>query len=740
MSRVSAGTSMKCNCGAEMKLRDGKYGKFWGCSTFPKCRQTRRYEKEAVVQEEHQSFEPSKYQKAVFEFIQNETGHLVVDAKAGSGKTWTDVEGIKYVPKNASVALVAFNRHIARTFAAKVPVGVTAVTLHSLGLGNITNALGNVEVEPRKVYWLVKDLMDELTFEEWEVVDQSMSSITRLVSLCKATLKDPTIENLAWMADRWGIETNGDRELIFQAVEKVYRRSVENDATIDYDDMIHMCATGKVPCKQFDFLFVDETQDLNAAQLEMAMRSIKPGGRIIAVGDPDQSIYGFRGADTEAMPNIIKRLDATVLPLSITYRCPKSHVALANTLVPELEAAEWAEEGTIEGISEYAFLDRVKVGDLVLCRTNAPLVKPAFSLIRQGTKAVILGRDIGKNLMSLVKKIQKRYRVARLDDTLAKLMEYERKERARLVRAGREMQAETLGDKVETIFALCDGCATVGDLERRVETVFADDSAGVTFSTVHKAKGAEADRVFILKPELMPHPMASQDWEVVQEYNIQYVAYTRAKKALYFVGAAPLFTTDGEGEPSPEVTPEIREMAEAAAEKAPPDSLQAIIKGDWLDQFPTEGKFEQNIYRPSAHDFVNAMPDWSYEIDAGQLVMTKALGKDSTAKVYTSIKTGQIAGGTGDDSIRVVRIDATQDGRTFAFKNAGQDWITRSVPQDCKTSEQATAHLVKKIEKQVAAFTKPCPDCGKTAVKCKRGKGRDTNYWWRCLECRWSTW
>ena len=177
MSRVSAGSSLKCKCGAEMRLRDGKYGKFWGCSSFPECRQTRWYNGEDKVQEVQETFEPSPYQKAVFEFIQSGSGHLVVNSGAGSGKTWTGVESLKYTPSDAKVAFVAFNRHIAKTFAAKVPPHVHASTLHSLGYGNIRNALGKVEVEPRKVFWLVRDLMDEMTYEEWEIIDQSSSSL-----------------------------------------------------------------------------------------------------------------------------------------------------------------------------------------------------------------------------------------------------------------------------------------------------------------------------------------------------------------------------------------------------------------------------------------------------------------------------------------------------------------------------------------------------------------------------------
>ncbi len=52
---------------------------------------------------------------------------------------------------------------------------------------------------------------------------------------------------------------------------------------------------------------------------------------------------------------------------------------------------------------------------------------------------------------------------------------------------------------------------------------------------VSLAKGLEAERVFILRPDLMPLSRARQAWEQQQERNIEYVAYTRSKSALYFV-------------------------------------------------------------------------------------------------------------------------------------------------------------------------------------------------------------
>ena len=563
----TADVIQKCQWGAEMVLRSGKYGKCYGCSTFPKCRQTAKFNggNGNSKPEPKKAITWSKYQEAIFELGANLTTwqHLVIEAGAGSGKTTVGVEFAARLPSGLEVAFVAFNVKIARTFAAKLPPHVHSSTLHSLGLGNVKNALGNVKVEGRKVWYIIKALTDGMDWDRAEVVDQSISSIQRLVSLCKANLMDPTDENLEYISDRWNVETNGDRQVIFETTRETYKRSLEDTTTIDFDDMIHLCATGRVPCRQFDVLVIDETQDLNKANLEFMVRSVKPGGHIVAVGDKNQSIYGFRGADTDAMPNIIARLNAKVLPLSITYRVPASGVALANTLVPELEAAPGAIEGIIESVSEYKFLDMVKPGDLVLCRTNAPLVSPCFDLIRQGVKAVILGRDIGKNLMAMVKKIQKRYRVRSLEDTLKELAEYRRMEVSKLLRAEKEMQAQILEDKVETIIALSDGCYTVADLERRVDQVFADDAEGVTFSTVHKAKGGEADRVFILKPELMPHPKAGAGWEQEQELNIQYVAWTRHKKALYFVGGAPLFTTTpedyDEDEPQPKsITASLR--------------------------------------------------------------------------------------------------------------------------------------------------------------------------------------
>lgn len=481
------------------------------------------------------TFEPSPFQQAVFRYIREEKGHLVIEAVAGSGKTTTIVEALKLVPSWLKVGFVAFNRRIVKELTERAPAWVYVSTLHSLGLQNLRSAynLAYDAIDPKKLDNILKAKLAGYSGQEQEIIKANQNVIKRMVSLCKATLMEPTQDAIQYLSERYHEEVNGDVELITRVTAQVFETSVEMmDTLIDYDDMIYASAMGMVPCRQFDVLMVDELQDLNRSQIEMALRSAK---RIIGVGDRNQSIYGFRGADTEAIPRIIEALGADTLPLSITYRCPKSHVDLAHEMVPEIQAAEWAEDGIIASVQYSQLVITAQSGDLVLCRCNAPLVKPAFACIRQGKKAVILGRDIASGLIAMLDKIMQLKNVYGLVDVLAALTEYRKEESAKLEAADRHMAVQALVDKEETIVALSDGCFNVDDLKHKITDIFSDEEEGIVFSSVHKAKGSEAKRVFIVKPELMPHPNATSGWEMEQERNIKYVAYTRSKSELYFV-------------------------------------------------------------------------------------------------------------------------------------------------------------------------------------------------------------
>jgi DNA helicase-2/ATP-dependent DNA helicase PcrA len=540
-------------CDGVMVERKGKYGTFYGCSNYPRCKHTMKYlpKVEKPVEDaselldevlespkDKKEFTPSKYQQAIFDFVQNGNGNAVVEAVAGSGKTSTIVKALEFTSENLEVAFLAFNKKIAEELKERSPKHVHVSTLHSLGFTNIRKVYPKVKVDAGKVRWIIKDELEGMTAYFQQIIETNMNAVIRLVSMLKATLLEPTNDNLTWIADNYNIEVNGDWQQIYQMVKIAFEKSNSETWRIDYDDMIYFCASGKVECKKFDWLFVDEAQDLNSSQVEMILHSIHKDSRVICVGDKKQSIYMFRGADTNAIPYLTEKLNAVTLPLSISYRCPKAHVVLAQTLVPQIEASETAKEGVLETIKGRDLLNKVKVGDLVICRTNAPLVSPAFELIRNGIKAVILGRDIGKGLLDLIEKTEKRNSIGNLSQLVSALSEYQQTETGKLLAQNKEAKAQHLQDSIETIFALSDGCNTISELKERIETVFSDNQQGVVFSSIHKAKGSEAERVFILHPELMPHPMAlksSNPEALQQELNIKYVALTRSKSELYFV-------------------------------------------------------------------------------------------------------------------------------------------------------------------------------------------------------------
>lgn len=544
-------TTPNCpTCNKEMKLRTRRYdqAKFWGCPNFPRCKGTRRYNENQERQETNE-VNWSEYQLAVFDFVKTGSGNAVVEAVAGSGKTTTILSALNYTDKNAKVAFVAFNKRIATELGNRAPDHVHVSTLHSLGLQNIRNQFGKVKVDNRKFWYILNGQSEKLntskstvapltqfTKSEQEVLDENGSVIKHIVSLLKMQVMEPTEQNMDWICDRYGINTNGERTTIYNAAELIFTISIKlNDVIVDFNDMIHSPAIGQVQSEKFDFLFVDECQDLNKAQAKLVLASIHENSRIVAVGDTAQAIYGFAGADTESISRLVKDLDAKILPLSICYRCPPNHIELAQQFVPQIQAFEGKENGTVAHLTFSQMMEIAKSGDLVMCRTNAPLVAPAFELIRRGIKAVVLGRDIGTGLQSLCKKVAKHNSSSTLTELLYDLSEYREIQMRKLIASKKMTQAAKLDDQVDTIIALAHNADTIDGLYSKIDQVFDDREQGVVFSSIHKAKGCEADRTFILRPDLVPHKMATAEWEMEQERNLQYVMLTRSKSEMYFV-------------------------------------------------------------------------------------------------------------------------------------------------------------------------------------------------------------
>lgn len=499
-------------------------------------------------------FTGSVEQDAVWAEILTGESHLVIEAAAGTGKSTTAQQGV--------LRLIQEKDASAR-----------AMTWHSLGLSILRRNYRTVTIDEHKISGIVDQLTEErrvgraptsvapLPEDETKIIhgilveDDDWYSMTtlagRLTNLCRNYLEDGLdTERLAELADYHNVDYE---ERIatdaFKLVPEILRRDQEDVTRVDFSDMTWLPVVKGLQADLFDILIVDEAQDTDRAQQALAKLAC-PHGRIFVIGDKFQSIYGFRGADTGAMSRLEEMLQndprgAKVLPLTVTRRCPVKHVEIAQYITsPEnIRAMDSAIPGHISQVTENEALSWMAPGDLVVCRVNRPLVPMCYALIQRGIKAVVRGRDIGAGLEALIKKLGSPSTTDELSD---KLSNYYEKEMARLRKKKHaENRMAALEDRCDTLFELMSGTSTISQVIEKIHKIFADfedDGApkqAVILGTVHRTKGLEANRVFVLAPELIPHPMATQPWEIEQEANLAYVVCTRSKDELIFVGPIP---------------------------------------------------------------------------------------------------------------------------------------------------------------------------------------------------------
>lgn len=526
-------TSQTCpNCGKMMVPRTGKFGDFLGCSGYPRCKTIINGVQEK--KELRKIANPSAYQSAIFDWATNGRGNAVVKATAGSGKTTVQEHMVALLIEAGvpiqDIIYTVYNAHVAKEAVEK---GLPAKTTHQVALAiTSTWITGQTGRKPEVYEDKVTDIIKDLLQRSWDAEKWMISPVSQIVSKLKNTLAPWDDASQEKICAKFGIEVNGSAPRIFELVRLTMEANNKQLSRIDFDDFMYLIWKFKIPVKQYNWVLGDEVQDWNRAQIELILKL--SSGRVLCVGDENQSMYGFRGAAPDAMQRLTTALNAEVLPLSISYRNPSSHVDLVNRIFPDIrhEKSPYAKVGEILSMSVDRMLGEVKDGDLVICRTNAPLVGPVFDLIRRGVKATIRGRDIGKNLVALVE----RFNTRSVDDLIEKLNEYRAKEVAKLLKAEKASQAEALDDKVNTIFALSEGCDFTYQIVQKINEVFSDKRSGVIFSTVHRAKGDEAENVYILNPQLMPHKMAQTEEDMIQEKNILFVALTRSKNKMVFVG------------------------------------------------------------------------------------------------------------------------------------------------------------------------------------------------------------
>lgn len=485
----------------------------------------------------------SAQQSAIFEEFKTGTRHLVVRARAGTGKTTTILEGLKHSTASR-ILFAAFNTRIVNEVKPKNQnPNVEVKTLHGVGYACVRRYRERVQV--------ARGNAREVSIVERVCGQQAPDAIKRLVG--KLMTKGREMAPLATergslldLAEEFDCVPDPDWNEMGFDLDFVEGRALECMAAatelktgeeIDFADMLFLPVRNSWLHKIYDETVVDEAQDMNATQLIIAQGVTK--GRIIVVGDDRQAIYAFRGADSNSLDRLKDELQAVEFGLTETYRCARRVVSEAQQLVPDIRAHANAVDGIVATIQKDKLMDAVQDGDFILSRSNAPLAPIAMAMIRANRRVRIQGKDIGQGLKALVNKLASGRAANSIPEFLQRLVRWEDREIDRVMKANRPEQAENIRDRAETLRCVADGVAGVRELCARLDDLFADEGpAAVICSSVHKAKGLEAARVFVLRRTLypkLPDGVKPSPARAREEQNIHYVAITRAMRELIYV-------------------------------------------------------------------------------------------------------------------------------------------------------------------------------------------------------------
>lgn len=500
------------------------------------------------------TFPASKYQTDVFDFLEHGNGNLVINASAGAAKTTTLINCMRFIPKGKKVLFVSFNKHIAEEINQKISnPNAMARTCSSVGYEICREngiAIGENVVNNEKYDDYIRNNIESLTaYGEIKSLSYAkgtyIRNIRQLVDLCRYTLSFKEREIKA-LADKYGIATVRDE---ISVCRKILIWGKDNTEIIDQTDMVWLPSVLNLNTKRLikDYIFIDEAQDISLAQQELIMKCANRGARIIAVGDKNQQINVWCGSDEQAIEKFINMPGTKTLPLPICYRCGKNIIDFANKFSSDkMIAPEWAIDGSI--IKDVPIGD-IRSGDMVLSRNTAPLIELQQKMLRINKKVFIQGyKEIQNDMLDLIESADANtidapcltqnglfpmlYR--RLLNEIEKLMTVFKMDEDEALSNSAVL---FLYDNIKAIKVLSEGTTNVDELKEKISIIFSGEKEdAILLSTVHRAKGLEADRVFIYQPSILENNrLATKDWEKVTEKNLRYVAYTRPKKVLGFI-------------------------------------------------------------------------------------------------------------------------------------------------------------------------------------------------------------
>lgn len=496
---------------------------------------------------------PSDKQAAIYHEWEHTDNNILIQAVAGSGKTTTLLHLLSLCKYKA--LYIAFNKSIQKDTEQKLIdrglVQGKAMTIHSLGLMAIKYTHKKVEVDDKKNWKILTEVekrrplyfdMKSGFYKTYEEVMRLRLTLMDMNDVSRVYLEDDSEKLIDIMIEMdKNIYLNDDVDLgdLWQVVidvrEEFYNKS---PLVIDFADMIYLPARGDyyIPVDPY-YLLIDEAQDLNLAQHRLIDNLVAQGDirKWIAVGDRNQSIYGFSGAYASSFDLFKTKDNVKEMPLDICYRCPTEVIKSANEVYPVLIPHK-TEPGEVTTFTNN--VDRLvnTPGAMVICRNRNPLIKLYFELVGKNAPCKLYGDDI---LTSVIRFLgsYKKMSIGRaktdmekeLADLIFKIDSFQKK-----------IMYSVLDENYKNFITLYTKLGfttgdTVADLIEKFKDLFKGSPNSIILCTIHKSKGLEADSVFILNESLIPSRFARSEQQLIQEQNLKYVARTRAKKELFFL-------------------------------------------------------------------------------------------------------------------------------------------------------------------------------------------------------------
>jgi DNA helicase-2/ATP-dependent DNA helicase PcrA len=474
--------------------------------------------------------QPTPEQQAIIDFALTSKESLLINALAGAAKTTTLELICRALPVQPILSL-AFNKRIAEEMKKRLPGHVTSKTLNAVGHGIWATACGKrLTVDSKKSFELLKLAVEALPRNDRQDARDCFAETLKAVSAAKMQgyIPEGKFSHAKRLTTRDDFIDSFDEEpgsLVLSLVDEVLTRSIASayEGLIDFDDQIYMPTLFGGTFPRFPLVMVDEAQDLSPLNHAMLRKLVT--ARLIAVGDPFQSIYAFRGAMTSSMARLREEFNMHEMTLSVSFRCPQAVVRRAWFRVPFMKWFEKAEEGHVEALSEWGPA-AIPDGAAIICRNNAPLYKTAMDLIRAGRGVQLVGADIGPGLVKVLRALGPESTPKEQCYGLIDKWEAERLRKAK--------GKASIADRAECLRVFCSFGRNLGEAISYAEHLFKQQGP-VQLLSGHKSKGLEWDVVYHLDSWRIPSTYAQTPEEVEQELNIRYVIETRAKRELYLV-------------------------------------------------------------------------------------------------------------------------------------------------------------------------------------------------------------